>query len=148
MTIPYRVHNSGSCRSKKIILRCLFVPWLSLKVAYCIQFKVFYILWKKNIAVVNYSQNKSNKLLTFFTLPDKWGTMAILHIRKKSKIKLFFLYAYLLINANSQICGAKFFLFGLPMPIFLFLKLGDISDSGLSTKRKKDVMLEFVFFTM
>jgi hypothetical protein len=34
----------------------------------------------------------------------------------------------------------------LPMPIFLFLKLGDIS--GLSTKRKKDVMLEFVFFTM
>jgi hypothetical protein len=27
----------------------------------------------------------------------------------------------------------------LPMPIFLFLKLGDIS--GLSTKRKKDVML-------
>ena len=72
--------------------------------------------------------------------------MAILHIRKKSKIKLFFLYAYLLINANSQICGAKFFLFGLPMPIFLFLKLGDIS--GLSTKRKKDVMLEFVFFTM
>ena len=104
-----------------------------------IQSKVFYILWKKNIAVVNYSQNKSNKLLTFFTLPDKWSTMTILHIRKKSKIKLFFLYAYLLINANSQICGAKFFLFGLPMPIFLFLKLGDIS--GLSTKRKKDVML-------
>ena len=100
-----------------------------------IQSKVFYILWKKNIAVVNYSQNKSNKLLTFFTLPNKWGKMAILLVRKKSKIKLFFLYAYFLITANSQICGAKFFLFGLPMPIFLFLKLGDISGCLQSERR-------------
>jgi hypothetical protein len=54
-----------------------------------------------------YSQNKSNTLLTFATLPDKWGKMAISPIREKSKIKLLFLYAYFLITL--QIYGAMFF---------------------------------------
>ena len=52
--------------------------------------------------------------------------MAISPIGEKNKIKLLFLYAYFLITL--QIYGAKFFFNDLSMFIFLFSKIGNISD--------------------
>ena len=114
---------------QKRILRCIFVAWLSLnlKVAYYIQFFFFlYSLKEQSCCGKLYSQNKSNNLLTLFTLPDKWSKMAISPIREKSKIKLLFVYAYILITL--QIYGANFFLNYFSMFNFLFSKLGNISD--------------------
>ena len=112
--------------SKRQILRCMLVAWLSLKVSYYIQFKFFlYSLKEQSYCGKLHSQNKSNNLLTLFMLLDKWGKMVISPIREKSKIKLWFLYAYLLYT--SQIDGAKF-VNDFSMFIFLFSKLRSISD--------------------
>ena len=93
---------------------------LFLKVAYYIQFKFFFIFWKKNLSVVNYVP-RIYQINYRHSFPDKWGKMAISPIREKSKIKLLFLYTYFLFTLQS-------FVNDLSMFIFLFSKLGNISD--------------------
>ena len=73
-----------------------------------------------------YSQNKSNNLLTFFTLPYKWGKMAISPTRENSKFKLLFLYCISFKSLNRYM--RQSWLNDLSMSIFLFSKLGNISD--------------------
>ena len=93
-----------------------------------------YFLKEKSCCGKLNSQNKSNKLLTFIALPDKWGKMVISPVREKSKIKLpgggggggggIILICIFLIT--SQIYGAKFFKWFVYV-YFSNFKLGNIS---------------------